>query len=288
MRNISINLKNHLQGSVLTIANCVLIQRTDGVQLGFTSLDIPLILNGVTYQSTSSISASAINSSASSGVDNMQIHGILSSNLIIDEDVRAGLYSNAVVTFSVVNWMSTADGQAILLKGRIGDMTLMDGQYVAEFRSLSQLLKQQVGRMCSYSCTVRRLGDNQCKVNIASFTTTGISVTSAASSTTFTFGSDVQAASYYQYGIVHFTSGRNIGIEKEIKSHTVSGGALITLRESFPYPVIVGDVANLIAGCDRLITTCTNKFANSANYHGFPHLPGSDRLVQTGRIPLGG
>ena len=34
------------------------------------------------------------------------------------------------------------------------------------------------------------------------------------------------------------------------------------------------------AGCDKRITTCGTKFANVANFRGFPNIPGQDAVLR--------
>jgi uncharacterized phage protein (TIGR02218 family) len=96
-----------------------------------------------------------------------------------------------------------------------------------------------------------------------------------------------EPTNYYQAGILRSRSGTNLGVEREIKASTLiaTNTQSVQLRLAFPYPVLVGDTFDLIGGCDRLFSTCHTKWNNTTNYRGEPHLPGSDFLVQTGRIP---
>jgi len=41
-----------------------------------------------------------------------------------------------------------------------------------------------------------------------------------------------------------------------------------------PAGMDVGDTVSAFAGCDRIVDTCLNKFANLGNFGGFPHTPG--------------
>ncbi|MGE3292612.1 MAG: phage BR0599 family protein, partial [Geminicoccaceae bacterium] len=34
------------------------------------------------------------------------------------------------------------------------------------------------------------------------------------------------------------------------------------------------------AGCDKRMETCGAKFANTANFRGFPHIPGQDAVLR--------
>src|SRR3712207_7264503 len=49
----------------------------------------------------------------------------------------------------------------------------------------------------------------------------------------------------------------------------------------FPYTTLFrsispGDAFTLSAGCDKSFSTCRDRFANSVNFRGFPHMPGND------------
>jgi uncharacterized phage protein (TIGR02218 family) len=41
-----------------------------------------------------------------------------------------------------------------------------------------------------------------------------------------------------------------------------------------------GDGFTIRAGCDKRIATCGAKFANTANFRGFPHIPGQDTILR--------
>ena len=43
--------------------------------------------------------------------------------------------------------------------------------------------------------------------------------------------------------------------------------------------VVAGDAVTVLAGCDRRFATCRDKFANSINFRGFPHIPGNDFVL---------
>lgn len=90
----------------------------------------------------------------------------------------------------------------------------------------------------------------------------------------------------FNYGKVTFTSGLNITLSREIKTHYLSGGVTqIGLQEQFPYQSAVGDTATLEWGCDRLPVTCQTKFRNRKNIQCEPYVPGNAQLIATGRPP---
>jgi uncharacterized phage protein (TIGR02218 family) len=44
----------------------------------------------------------------------------------------------------------------------------------------------------------------------------------------------------------------------------------------------VGDAGTVVAGCRKTLAVCGSKFANVANFRGFPHVPGSDAVTRYG------
>ncbi len=293
-RTLSLALAAHLQGAALSLANCVRLTTRAGRVLGFTSLDAPLTIAGTLYEPQGGIASTSLKQGADTGVDTLDLFGLLTSDKITEADIAAGAYDGAEALFFQMNWQDLSQGTLALLRAHLGEVTLRDGQYVAELRSLTQQLKQYVGDITSAACRVKRLGDAQCKVNVAAYRFPR-TVSAVVSLKTLTFGGDSQPGGYYDYGIVWMTSGANAGQAREVKTHTNAGGAAqVVLRSGFPYPVSVGDAATLEAGCDRLFGTCKTKFrdpdpsvpasrGNTNNFRGEPHIPGNDQIIWTAR-----
>jgi len=291
-RAIPAALQTHLNGAVLTLARCYKITRTDGTVFGFTSNNVDVVFGGVTYEAAAAVDDSAVRNQTGSGIDNMDVVGLLQSSRITDADLLAGRYDGATVEVFLVNYkQNPVTDRAVLLTGTIGEITVEDGQYKAEFRPLSQRLKQQVVELTSPLCRASDFGDSRCASGgtiggqaLSFYQRTGKSVASVASSIQFTVGSVADATDFFTYGKVQFTSGANNGIAREIKSHTLSGGAaVLVLQEPFPFTVAVNDVVTLTAGCDRKHTTCNTKFSNIANFRGEPYIPGTGQAMKRGR-----
>jgi len=283
-RVISNELKAHFASEVLTICTCVKIEREDGTVMGFTNIDT-FDYDGVTYHSANSVRATAISASLGSGVDNLDMDGVIDSDYVTAEDILGGKYKDAKVEVFRLNYEDHSMGRIVTFTGRFGSITVVDKEsYVVELLSLSHLLKSQVGDVTCATCRVRKFGDNQCKVDMTGRTHTKAVVT-VTSEVELEFGSTALASGYFNYGVVEFTSGNNEGISREVKMHTLSSGkAVISLRRAFPFAVEVGDTAVLTQGCSRLFTDCVSKFDNAINFRGEPHLPGSSKLVKVGRI----
>ncbi len=55
--------------------------------------------------------------------------------------------------------------------------------------------------------------------------------------------------------------------------------ATLDLWEPMPAPIVTGDAFQVVAGCDKSLASCRDKFANVVNFRGFPDLPGNDYAV---------
>jgi uncharacterized phage protein (TIGR02218 family) len=54
-----------------------------------------------------------------------------------------------------------------------------------------------------------------------------------------------------------------------------------------PEPIASGDTFTVTAGCDKIFATCRDRFANTVNFRGFPHIPGNDFVVATPSVGAG-
>jgi uncharacterized phage protein (TIGR02218 family) len=281
-RSLSSELQDHLAGEHTTLAYCARLVRRDGTVLGFTSGNRPFTFESTDYAPARTVEASSVRASENAGVDNLDIVGLITADEITDVDLIAGKYDGATVTVFVVNYQDLTMGKLTLISGYIGEINFSDGTFSAEVRSLFQRLGQQIGELTSTLCRVKRFGDSRCKLDLAPYTFTR-TVAQVDSSIQIRFGSDVHTTNFYTYGEVEFRSGANAGERREVKSHVLSGGqAVLILQLPFPFAVAVGDVAVLIAGCDRTSVSC-QVFGNIANFRGEPFVPGTNQLMRVGR-----
>ena len=289
-------MQAHLAADYTTLCCCWRIDTTSGTALGFTNHTRPLVVDGLTYSPINSVDPSTVEQSLGTNVDNLEITSIIDSSMITEEDLLTGKYDYSRVTVFLTNWQDPASyGKKILQSGYIGEIKFQNGQFVAEARSLIQIGSQEVLRYYSPTCRVKRLGFDGCMVNLASNTASTDTggphpITQSFSVTTGTAGTgnrkqfNISGANaydqFFQYGNVTFNSGQNNGLSMEIRSYVQSTG-LVTLQENMPHDISAGDSITLVAGCDRLRTTCVNKFNNVVNFQGEPDVPGIDAVLQT-------
>lgn len=166
MKDISANLKTHIQGEVTTICTCVLIRRRDKYVIGLTNLDAPITVNNQLYRPYDSFIGSSIASSSNLEVDSMEIDAILNSSAIARADIAGGMYDFSQVSVFIVNYNSVTDGILEMRDGWIGEIEMMeDNSFHAEIRGLSQTFAYRVGQPYTPECTAD-LGDNRCHVGL--------------------------------------------------------------------------------------------------------------------------
>ena len=121
---------------------------------------------------------------------------------------------------------------------------------------------------------VHQLYDAGCTLNQASFAVNAAAVTGSTQSTIITAGflppSPVAVAGYLALGQLTFTSGLNTGFFRRVKSWD---GTTAQLNAPFPFAVAFGDLFTAYPGCDKVLATCTNKFANQLNFRGHDLIP---------------
>ncbi|HEU0095528.1 MAG TPA: DUF2163 domain-containing protein [Rhizomicrobium sp.] len=250
--------------------------RGDGAVQGFTDHDRALSFGGVDYQAASGFTASEVQSSLGLTVDNLTLAGALSAATLNEADLAAGLYDNAAIEIWRVNWADVAQ-RVLMRSGTLGEVTRSGGAFAAEIRGLAQALNQPVGRAFGHMCDAD-LGDARCGLAITA--TNGAVVTAVDSRRFIVSELDAFASGDLTGGKLIFTSGAADGQAMEIKRHGASGGIVsIELWQSLSEAVAAGDGFAVTPGCDKTFSTCRGRFANAANFRGFPYMPGNDAVL---------
>lgn len=206
-RSINASLLTHIQGQVLTLATMARLVRLDGRVIALTSFDQDLTFNAEVYTAMDPVSASSVRSSEGQGIDNLSMSGILSSALITDTDLLAGLYDGATVELFQVNYRESPLVNKIShITGTLGELTFSDGVYSSEVRALGQRLAQQIGEVTSPTCRVRQLGDSRCKIGLVAAAITAITNGPSAQVTTATPHGLITGQNCYFEGVGGMTS----------------------------------------------------------------------------------
>lgn len=162
--------------SAITLVNCWLIKRRDGVVLGFTEYDHDLHIDGVCYLARSGANASASHSSVGCEIDNMDIECALSSELITDNDITCGRYNHAEVESFIVDYQDLTAGKMAFKRGWLGEIKSSGASFIGEVRGLTQNFSANVGEVYSPVCRAK-FGDHRCKMRESSWKISGLKVT---------------------------------------------------------------------------------------------------------------
>ena len=267
MKNLSPSLQAHLDDGTTTLSWCWRISRADGMALGFTDHDRALSFDGTGFEPESGFAASEIRAGSDLAVDAQDATGVLTSDRITETDILDGRWDNAAVELWRVNWADTS--QRVLLRR-------------AEVRSLAHVLGQTVGRTFQAGCDAR-LGDARCGINLenAIYKGTGIVTDLLRDRAFMASGLAGFDAGWFTSGTLSWITGANAGRITEVLSHGLADAiASLTLLEAPVRAIAEGDSFVARAGCDKRIATCSAKFANVANFRGFPNIPGQDAVLR--------
>ncbi len=287
MKNISPTLQEHLDSGATTLCWCWRLRRRDGVSMGFTDHDRDVAFDGTTFEAAAGFSASEIKDAVGLSVDNLEVTSALSSVHLTEADLVAGLYDDARVEIFRVNWQDTS-ARILMRTGSLGEVRRAGTTFAAEVRGLAHYLQQPSGRLFQYTCDAD-LGDHRCGIDLDG---TGLRSSGAIAAVTdarrFTVsGLEAFANDWFTRGLLTFTSGSASAQSIEVKRHTkIAGSVSIELWHAARGPLAPGDGLSISAGCDKHLATCRDRFANAANYRGFPHMPGNDVVtsyVRNGR-----
>ena len=273
MKLISSELKNHISQELTAMVTCWVLTRRDGVRLAFTTHDREIDFDNLTFRPVNSFLPSAVSSTNSLNVDNLEVSALLSTDGIDAADISAGLFDHGAISIFQVNWQDLTQGKLHIRSGWLGEFTLKDQNFTVEIRGLTQKLQQTIGDVFSPECRAD-LGAADCHVNRAEFSTLGF-VTEVISRDSFRDTDRLEADGWYDYGVLRWPRGSNAGFKTEIK--IFSSGQFV-LYDRPPKPMVLGDMYLAFAGCDKRSATCKVKFQNFENFKGETAIPGTDSL----------
>jgi uncharacterized phage protein (TIGR02218 family) len=208
----------------------------------------------------------------------------LSAESLTEADLSAGRYDDAGIEVWLVDWEDPT--QRILLDGgTLGEVKRAGAGFAVEVRSLAHRLDETTGRLFQAACAAD-LGDISCGLALAGAAYTGVATVTRTDGTGYVEAAALAgfADGWFTGGRVSFTSGENAGVAVEVRLHQKQPGAgVTTLWRPLTLPIRPGDAFTVTAGCDKRFETCRDRFGNTANFRGFPHMPGNDFLLRSAR-----
>jgi hypothetical protein len=159
-------LRDHLDQEVTGLATCWEIERADGRIYLFTDSDEDLIIEGSTYSSIGAYKRTAIETSSTLSVDNLEVVGLANELALPAQDLRNGLFDNARVSVFMTAWSDAIPGKIKLRRGFFGEVqTLPNETFQVELRGLMQRLAYNYMDIFSVTC-LYDLGEPSCGIVI--------------------------------------------------------------------------------------------------------------------------
>ena len=271
------------------------ISRTDGVQFRFTSHDTELTFDDSTgdqlFSPVGAFDGSAHRREAGVRDQNLQASGPLVSGAVEVNDLVAGLFREAEVSFWLVDWRMPWVGALNSAKFWVGNVEMTGERWEPELVGLTSWLSHKVGRRFGRLCSAD-LGDARCGYTFPDLEDVILGVRVEAGSQDPTeprrifeaLDADIVGTPLedeYQHGKVEWTTGANVGVVSEVKVYTHTPDRKIELHLPTPFVIVDLDQFTLTTGCDRLLATCRDKFNIVLNYRGYPYMPGTDDVLET-------
>ncbi len=276
-------LQAKLDSGATTLARAWIVRRVDGAVQGFTDHDRDLTVGGIVCHAGTGFNASEATSRFNLATDGAEISGALADQSLSEADLAAGRYDAARVETWIVDWSDPSLAVKIA-SAILGEVRREGEAFSAELRGLGDLLSQECGRLYTAICTAD-LGDARCRADLTVPSRRGTGTVSqlVATSSFIASGLGAFAGGLFGSGKLVWSGGANAGLAMEIKEHRNDSGVVrIVLWQAMPEPIAAGDTFTLTAGCDKRFATCRDRFANVANFRGFPHIPGNDFLMRGG------
>jgi uncharacterized phage protein (TIGR02218 family) len=281
------------------VARLYWIHRRDGADFLLTDWQLPVRMQiteipaGATpssfylFQPQQSPETTAITSDSSLTPSSSTFSSYVKLGGINISDIRAGLFQDSVVFIYLCD-PTKSDSAVLLNSGYLaGAKNLGSEKFEMEFRSIEQRLAKNVGQTVTERCWLK-LGDKRCTVPARSVVATVYSIESPNS---FVFSippnTAWETANFWRFGslynIINSTIDFNdfvITTNGNIIKSTYLGNdqTLVYTMNSVEPPLIVGQQITLLEGCGCTVEDC-NQRGNILNFHGFPDLPGVDKLV---------
>jgi uncharacterized phage protein (TIGR02218 family) len=249
----------------------------NGYVARYTNFDQNITIGGNTFISFG-IKRSQVREVVGLEVDTLTVEVVASPTDLLEgapwlQAVRKGYLDGANVKLEVLYMPTPLDvslGTIVRFQGRVSDASAGRSTAAIRVKSELELLNMQLPRNMFQSACANTLYDSACGLAKANFSRTGYITNAPADGSLWTSLTDVDQL--FSLGRLVFTSGVNNGLSVSIRAYQRNQGAM-TLFSPLVNGVAYGDTFIAYLGCDKMLTTCQNRFNNVVNFRGFPYIP---------------
>lgn len=276
---VSAGMLTALQSNVTFLIPVWVITASDGTVAAFAAHTRNITYNSIPYLAAP-VEPTSFSQVIRLDANHVELFGVF-DDIVTEQDVQGGRWKNAPIVYELIAYdpatgqaSATATGYANKMKGQAGKFSINNQTFRVEFRSLSDLLSQEIGEITSPMDRNRRpegLG-----VSMVPFTHAR-TVTAVVDRMNFTVGGTAQANDYFAYGRAEWTGGDNDGLQMEVKANV---GNAIVLQLAMRSAIQIGDTVDLIAGYDGSREQARDKFGAMEQFNGEPDLPGLKAILK--------
>jgi len=261
-----------VDGEVTSVAFCWQLERSDGGGIALTSHDRLLSKDGIQHDPAPGIVPAAVTKALGLDPQSSEIGGALSSDTLNEADLMLGRWDGARMRLFATDWLDDGAEPVGLIGGELGEVSINGEGFSVELRGAAAKLQDPVCPSTSPQCRAQ-FGDPQCGVDLAGRTVRAAVVACASGELTL----DRAIGDDFLLGRLRYLTGANCGRSTVVIE---SDEMTIKVRDLPRVEIVAGTVVELREGCDKRFRTCTERFANAANFRGEPHLPGADLLTR--------
>lgn len=275
----------------LYIAEVYTINLISGNTFYYTSLDVNIIYNGITfYANELLLERGATTQTKGIELSEMDIKAIPKSMVQLNgvdfiKACRMGMLDGARIKLERIfysQWWEPNEDQTqyqidgiTWFSGRVSDIEPSRTQVLIKVKSDTELFNVNWPKNYYKTECQWQLYDDNCQLDSDDFKETGLIDNDSGTSTQAELYTDMTGFGdgYFDLGYIVFTSGDNAGEYRTIKSY-VSDTGQFSIIPPLPYVPIFLDEFDAFPGCDRTKTMCESiKFNNSEHYRGFNYVP---------------
>lgn len=205
--------------------------------------------------------------------------------LPIKTAIRYGVLDGAMLRQEIAfmpSYGDTTAGLVLMFLGRIAECDIGDMSVTINVNSPMELLDQQSPRNLVTPGCGWTLYDEGCTLLPASFETACVIQAGSTRSLLLVSGPS-QISQYFNQGKIIFNTGVNDKLSRAIKSWAKGAGSTGTISIFPPLPQVPtpGDLLKAYPGCNKSPTDVNGcpKFANLANFRGFPDVPVAETAI---------
>ncbi len=222
-----------------------------------------VVSSGNTFYGSPGFSLSSITSSAFGQPPTVDMRiPVTVGGLITPDDVTFGALDGALFDIWMIDYLSPGDGRLAMFRGKVSTVEINDiGAAAFQLEGFASDLTELVVETYAAVCPAS-LGDSRCQKNLTAFTFNAtVNTVTSRSRFSLTITAPAAVNGWFANGVLQFTSGANDGFAFDIRNWTQSGSVvdlwLPTIKDVSP-----GDTLQIVAGCDKLPSTCQQKFNN--------------------------